>query len=117
MWRIRTHRMGIDRGTRMLFSDYQHDGEMWTGEGDREQRETVRFSEPFISAPVVMVSISLWDADHTTNQRMDLTAEAVTATGFDLVFRTWGDTRIARLRAEWIAMGEVAHDDDWQLDG
>lgn len=100
----------------MLFSDFQHDGEMWSGDGDREHRVPVEFSDPFLSAPAVMVSISLWDADHTTNQRMDLSAEKVTPKGFDLVFRTWGDTRVARVRADWMALGEVAHEDDWELD-
>jgi hypothetical protein len=115
MWRIRTHRMGIDQGSQMLFSDFQHDGEMWSGEGPREQRTAVAFSEPFLKAPAVMVAMSMWDANHSTNQRMDLSAEKVTPEGFELVFRTWGDTRIARVRADWMALGEVQHEDDWDL--
>ncbi|MEJ1992410.1 MAG: H-type lectin domain-containing protein [Maritimibacter sp.] len=116
MWRIRTHRLGIDRGTKILFSDFQHDGEMWAGDGDREHRQSVTFAEPFLTAPSVMVGMSMWDADHTVNQRMDLSAENVTPDGFDLVFRTWGDSRIARVRADWQALGEVAHEDDWELE-
>jgi len=115
MWRIRTHRMGIDRGTQVLFSDFQHDGEMWSGTGDREARSWVGFSECFLSPPVVQVGLSMWDVDQGANQRMDIAAEEVTEAGFSLVFRTWGDTRVARVRADWIALGEVAHDDDWDL--
>ncbi|GKY86985.1 H-type lectin domain-containing protein [Sinisalibacter aestuarii] len=115
MWKIRTHRMGIDQGSQVLFSDYKHNGRMWSGEGEREFRMAVDFSEPFLTAPAVKVSLSMWDVDHSTNQRMDISAENVGADGFDLVFRTWGDSRIARVRADWIALGEVPHEDDWEL--
>ncbi|GGD39008.1 H-type lectin domain-containing protein [Sinisalibacter lacisalsi] len=115
MWKIRTHRLGIDQGSLMLFSDYKHNGEMWTGKGPRETRQQVTFSEAFLAAPALTVGMSMWDADHSTNQRMDITAENIAATGFDLVFRTWGDTHIARVRADWIALGEVGHEDDWDL--
>ena len=39
--------------------------------------------------------------------RADLTAENVSEKGFHLVFRTWGDTRVARVRADWLAIGAV----------
>ena len=35
--------------------------------------------------------------------------------GFDLAFRTWGDTKVARVRIGWIAIGPVKCDDDWEL--
>lgn len=117
MWKIRTHRLGIDQGNRVLFSDYEHDGEMWTGEGEREHRDYVAFSEPFLTAPSVKIGMSMWDIDSTANGRMDITSENVTAEGFDIVFRTWGDSKVARVRADWIALGEVAHEDDWDLSG
>jgi hypothetical protein len=53
--------------------------------------------------------------DGNTNQRADLRAEKITARGFDLVFRTWGDSRVARIRADWMAMGELTAEDDWEL--
>jgi len=113
MWKIRTHRLGIDQGSLMLFSDYKHNGEMWTGKGAREFRQRVDFSEPFLHAPAVNVGLSLWDVDHSTNQRMDISTESIEASGFELVFRTWGDSHIARVRADWMALGEVSHEDDW----
>ena len=115
MWRIRTHRLGIDQGAHVLFSDFEHDGDMWAGEGDRETRVWVDFSEPFLNTPAISVGLSMWDMDHSTNPRMDIAAEDATAEGFQLVFRTWGDTRIARVRANWMAIGEVAHEEDWDL--
>lgn len=107
--------IGIQQGTRILFSDFAHDGAMWTGSGAREVRHAQTFGEPFLAPPVVTVGISMWDIDHKTNSRADVSAENVTATGFDIVFRTWADTRIARIRADWLAIGQVRDEDDWDV--
>ncbi len=115
MWRIRTHRLGIDRGSTVLFSDFEHGGQMWAGEGAREVRADVAFSEPFVTAPIVHVGMSMWDSDGSINQRMDIAAENVTPGGFEIVFRTWGDSKVARARADWVAMGEVSHEEDWNV--
>jgi hypothetical protein len=115
MWRIRTHRLGIDQGSHVLFSDFEHNGEMWAGEGDREVRVWVAFSEPFLNPPAIQVGLTMWDMDHSTNPRMDISADDATEAGFHLVFRTWDDTRVARVRAGWTAIGEVTHEDDWDL--
>ena len=115
MKRLRAHMIGVDRGSRTLFSDVEHDGPMWTGEGPREVRVAIVFSEPFRDVPVVHLGMSMWDADGATNQRGDLRAEAVTEAGFEVVFRTWDDSRVARVRADWIAIGEVSGDDDWEV--
>ncbi|MCU0817352.1 MAG: H-type lectin domain-containing protein [Cypionkella sp.] len=109
-------RIGIQQGSRLLFSDFVNGGVMWTGEGDRECRFVVTFKEPFKEAPVVHTSISMWDIDSATNSRADLTAENIRPEGFHLVFRTWSDTRIARLRADWIAIGQIEDDDLWEVD-
>lgn len=99
----------------MMFSDFADDGPMWTGSGPRESRQSVTFAEPFAAAPAVMVTISMWDADRRTNLRADIAAENVTEAGFDLVFRTWNDTRIARIRADWTAIGALRDDELWDL--
>ena len=62
------------------------------------------------------VSLSLWDIHHATNFRADLSADGVRESKFDVVFRTWGDTRIARMRADWMALGPVEHADNWNVD-
>ncbi len=115
MKRIRNHLVGVDQGSSVLFSDFEHDGEMWTGEGPRMHREAVEFSEAFRTVPVVQVTLSMWDMDQKSNQRADITAEKVTETGFEIVFRTWGDTKVARVRADWIAIGDLRHEDEWDL--
>lgn len=98
-----------------MFADFAVGGMMWTGQGERESRHFIRFSEPFASLPAVHVAIAMWDMDHKHNARADIIAENISETGFDLVFRTWGDSRIARVRADWMAIGAVKDEDDWQL--
>ncbi|MCP5038514.1 MAG: hypothetical protein GY945_13050 [Rhodobacteraceae bacterium] len=115
MRRFKTHLLGIDQGSQILFSDFEHDGEMWTGSGPREFRTDVRFSEAFSDTPMVQVSMSMWDIDLQANQRVDIAAEEISARGFEIVFRTWGDTRVARVRCDWIALGEILDDEEWEL--
>ncbi len=115
MKKLENHLIGIDQGDVLLFSDFEDDGDMWVGDGPRRVVHEVRFSESYKSPPVVQVSLTMWDMDRETNARADLRAEDVTKAGFNLVFRTWGDTRVARARAIWTSIGEVPHDDDWAL--
>ncbi|MEL6450582.1 MAG: H-type lectin domain-containing protein [Pseudomonadota bacterium] len=115
MKRLRNHLIGIDQGDTTLFSDFENGGDMWTGRGQRERRRRIAFSEPFRAIPVVQVSISLWDVDTQTALRAEVVAETVTTDGFDMVFRTWGDTRVARVRVAWTAMGELRQVDEWDL--
>jgi len=107
--------IGIDQGDDVLFSDYEDGGEMWTGRGSRERRHALSFSQPFREPPSVHVALSMWDMDSATNARADISAQAITETGFEVVFRTWGDTRVARARIGWIAIGPVHDEDDWEL--
>ena len=88
---------------------------MWTGQGAREKRVAVIFETSFTDMPSVLIGISMWDIDHKTNSRVDISAEAITETGFEIVFRTWGDSRIARIRAGWTAIGPVADEDAWDV--
>lgn len=115
MKRLRSSFVGVDSGDVVLFSDFEDGGEMWTGRGSRERRRHITFSEPFRAEPTVQMSLSLWDIDASAILRADLVSEAVTQSGFDMVFRTWGDTRVARIRIHWTAIGELLEDDDWQL--
>lgn len=107
--------IGIEQGSQVVFSDFAHDGTMWTGSGPREVRQTQEFAEPFAEAPVVMVGISMWDMDHKVNSRADIAAENVTKAGFDIVFRTWSDSRIARIRVDFTAIGPTRDEDAWDV--
>lgn len=107
--------VGVAQGTALLFSAFQDGGEMWSGRGPRAVRLFVRFSEPFLSAPMVHVSISMWDIESLANQRADISAENITAESFEMVFKTWEDTRVARVRASWLAIGSVLHEGDFDV--
>ena len=113
--RFSNRAVGVTRGATVLFSAFEDDGEMWTSDGPRLARQQIVFHEPFDSPPIVHVSINMWDISGDTNQRADISPDKVTATGFEIVFRTWGDTRVARIRAEWLAIGTVPHDDDFNV--
>ncbi|EAP75261.1 MULTISPECIES: H-type lectin domain-containing protein [Roseovarius] len=115
MKRLDNRLIGIDQGELVLFSDYEKGGEMWTGTGERTRRHSIHFAEAYRLPPMVHVSLSMWDTDSSTNARMEISAENITEIGFDCVFRTWADTRVARARMRWMSIGELAHEDDWDL--
>lgn len=107
--------VGVESGETVLFSDFEDGGEMWTGTGQRERRQRIVFSTPFKEDPTVQASLALWDVDNATVMRADLRSENITEDGFDLVFRTWGDTRIARVRIAWFAIGPLQQEEDWDV--
>lgn len=113
MKRIYASTIGVEQGSEMLFSDFDTDGEMWTGNGKRTRRVDVVFSEPFKAAPNVMVTLEMLDIDHRSNHRAETVTENITPEGFTIVFRTWGDTKIARARASWMALGGIEAEDNW----
>ena len=115
MRKLGIHTVGVDQGDLVLFSDFEDGGEMWTGTGQRERRQRIVFSTPFKEAPTVQSSLALWDVDNATVMRADLRSEDITEEGFDLVFRTWGDTRIARVRIAWFAIGPLHQEEDWDI--
>ncbi len=115
MRKFKSHLLGVDQGSHVLFSDFEHDGEMWTGTGPREFSLKIPFSAAFDRPPLVHIGMAMWDIDVSANQRVDINAENITERDFDAVFRTWGDTRVARVRCDWIAMGELTDEDEWVL--
>ena len=52
---------------------------------------------------------------NSANMRADVQAEDITEDGFAIVFRTWGDSKIARVRVAWQAIGELRQADDWDV--
>lgn len=108
--------LGIAEGGTVLFSAFEDGGEMWTGSGPRLATQDICFDERFLDAPSVHVSLSMWDISGGANQRADIQAVRITREGFSIEFRTWGDTRVARVRASWMAIGPIAFDDDFSPD-
>ena len=115
MKKMSPHLVGVDQGDVVLFSDYERDGEMWVGSGARKMRAHVRFDTPYVDLPAVFVSMTMWDISNTSNARADVQAEDVSEEGFAILFRTWGDTKIARVRVAWMSIGPVRDEDDWDV--
>jgi len=107
--------IGVDHGEVVLFSDFEDDGQMWRGDGPRQSRAQVLFSKAYETPPHVQVSMSMWDISNNTNIRADVQAQDITEAGFTIVFRTWADTQVARVRVAWTSFGELPHDDGWEL--
>ncbi|MFO8127484.1 H-type lectin domain-containing protein [Yoonia sp.] len=115
MKRFASGTLGIDHGDVVLFSDFEDGGQMWRGDGPRQSRADVRFSQPYTKPPHVQVSMSMWDISNNANSRADVQAEDISETGFTIVFRTWSDTQVARVRVTWTSFGALSHDDEWEL--
>lgn len=115
MKRLDNHVIGVEQGDVILFSDFEDDGEMWKGNGPRAARRSVSFSEHFSQAPSVSLQLSMIDMSNDAYIRADLQSEDVSTSGFDIVFRTWGDSRVARIRVAWQAIGALPSEDTWDL--
>ncbi|NAZ36514.1 H-type lectin domain-containing protein [Rubellimicrobium sp. CFH 75288] len=115
MKRFSGYRIGIAQGESVLFSDFATGGAMWEGEGPRQTTAPVTFAEPFRSEPAVHVTLTMWDVANSANARIDVSAADVRCDGFVILFRTWGDTRVARVRVGWLAIGPVRDDEDWEV--
>lgn len=115
MRKLDSHKVGIDQGEVVLFSDFENGGPMWSGDGQRDVSVPVKFSEPFDMPPSVTVSLALCDMSNEAFMRMDLRTKNVTSFGFDIAFATWGDTKFARVRVAWQAIGAVSSEDAWDI--
>lgn len=115
MRKLGRNMIGIEQGDVVLFSDFEHNGLMWTGDGARQARAAIQFSEPYVAPPSVRVGLTMWDMSNAANIRADVTAENITETGFSIVFRTWSDSKIARVRVGWQAIGPVRDDEEWEV--
>ncbi len=113
MTKILSSALAMDQGNVLIFSDLEDGGDMWTGKGDRSRTARVIFTEQFRERPMVSFAIKMIDADQSVNLRYDLILEDVSATGFDIRMKTWGDTKIARASINWSAIGAAFGDGDW----
>lgn len=115
MQKIHGHLVGIDQGEVVLFNDYEDNGPMWAETGERSVIKEITFSESFDEPPSTTVRLAMCDMSNDAYMRLDLRVEDVTRKGFKIRFNTWGDTKIARLRVAWQAIGSVSSDDAWDI--
>ena len=112
MIKLQNHLIGVDHGDVLLFSDFENGGVMWNSVGARQTCLYIEFSEIFSNALIVQVNLSMWDIASFANARVDVRADEIQKDGFVIVFQTWGDTRIARVRVAWQAIGELSEADN-----
>jgi len=72
MRKLDNHSLGIDQGDVVLFSDFEDDGEMWTGDGARKAVTAVKFAESYEMPPAVTVTMSMIDMSNEAYLRGDL---------------------------------------------
>ena len=93
------------------FSTWRGQDAGWSldqGIGDREYVKHVTFPRRFDTPPQVVVGTSLLDVDQSKNTRVEVSARNVTPEGFDLVLRTWFDSIVYSLGANWLALAPPA---------
>jgi len=112
MLRLNGGIVAIDHGDVALFSDFENHGTMWCDEGQREIRTQISFRNAYLIKPHVQLSVSMIDISNSANFRVDLKQANITHEGFEILFRTWSDTKIARMRVAWTSIG-IVPDDGW----
>lgn len=76
-------------------------------EGQRgELSGRVKFPEPFLSPPQVLLALSALDLASDRNVRIRAVTSKVDEEGFDYLLYTWCNTRVWWIRASWIAVAE-----------
>ena len=77
---------------------------LYDGNGLRENRFRVDFNPDLTDRPEVIVALSGVDLIHGNNHRLTVHAENISKEGFEVVFRTWADTRVYSATASWLAV-------------
>jgi hypothetical protein len=93
-------RFGIDDEGFLLHIADGNDGDV-----ERVFRARVDFATAFAGPPVVHVGLSGFDIDNWDTGRLRVRAEAISATGFELVVTTWRSTKVYSVEASWLAIG------------
>jgi hypothetical protein len=72
--------------------------------GDRAVSIEVTFDKGFEVKPEIILSVSLLDAEKTTNIRYSVLAKAISRDGFVITIRTWSDSKIYGIGGSWLAV-------------
>jgi hypothetical protein len=90
------------------FGDNSQTNPAWPldkGSGDRHFDQHIDFARAFRTPPDVQVALTSIDIGNAANARLIVTAENVSATGFDIRFATWADTKVYAVIVNWTAYG------------
>ncbi len=90
-----------------LFNHVTTNGPMWYEEGDREVRYKIVFTDSYQKVPHITLGVTGMDSSKAQNLRFTLVAENIDLEGFEIVMKTWGDTKLARASVNWSALGQA----------
>jgi len=76
---------------------------MYNSTGTRSFTQRIYFNEVYEKIPNVMVSINGLDSDKDRNLRINVFAEHIDTSGFNLKIITWDNTALYRVKSSWIA--------------
>ncbi len=64
-----------------------------------------QFDTEFNSLPTVLVSLQAFDIEGNHITRVAIFPENITNSGFNIVYKNWGDSKIWMLAGNWLAYG------------
>jgi hypothetical protein len=67
----------------------------------------VQFDTSFSNIPLVHVGLSGFDIDNRDSARISVHTSAITSSSFDIVIKTWVNTRLYSVEISWIALGQM----------
>ena len=94
----------------VTLDQYAPDWTLAENSHELESREFVThilFDAPFSNTPIVHIGLSGFDIDQRDSARISVQATAITSTGFDMRIKSWQNTRVYKVEASWIAMGQA----------
>ena len=68
-------------------------------------KKHVQFDKSYSVQPKVFASITLIDFSDGSDHRLKLNIDNITTTGFDITLATWCNTKMSKVRANWMAFG------------
>jgi hypothetical protein len=88
----------FDSGNDPSFADYNREP------GERSCVRHVNFEKPFENMPEVAVNINRLDCGMNRNTRVSANPVNITKSGFDLKYKTWGDSVTYAIGVNWMAI-------------
>lgn len=76
--------------------------------GERSILVPVKFLTPFKVKPDVVVALTFVDSDKSTNFRINITADQITKEGFNVIVKTWYDSKVYHVEGTWTAVAPAS---------
>lgn len=75
-------------------------------QGERSYLIEITFPKPFDTKPVVVLTVTMVDADKGTNTRYSVEPVSISRDGFTVKVTTWSDSKLFGVAGSWIAYSE-----------